>query len=415
MPTPQNVQQTSGGATRRTILRGIAATPFALAAAELAAPSQANAAEPYGLVINTHPDWVPSGPYTSGIEALGAELPRVGADDVLADLNHSAVRVGSVPGLPSGHFGYGFRWSREDFLTPRWRPQGITTNFDGWGGDATGPGGGTRKKVVLVSWYATDTADSGLGARVSFVDITNPARPRYRHVLLVQPYNVRGGDYTFATARIHAGGIGWYGNRLYIADTGRGLRVYNLDDMFKVPRGSGIGRQDDGTFHAYGYEYVLPQSRDYHYTDSSHRLSRYSQVAVDRTTSPHTLLVSEFHEGDEHPDTVTRAVRWNLHPSSSALVPVDSENRVHSTGVAEILNARQTQGAVSVNGTYYLSVSKGSRRGYLRTWREGSTSQAAAAWRLPVGPEDLSYHGGTGRLWGLNEYRGNRYVFAMKP
>jgi hypothetical protein len=91
-------------------------------------------------------------------------------------------------------------------------------------------------------------------------------------------------------------------------------------------------------------------------------------------------------------------------------------NRVYSTGIAEILNARQTQGAVSAGGTYYLSISNGpSRRGYVRTWKEGSTSPAGAAWRLPVGPEDLSYHGGTGRLWALNEYRRNRYVFAMEP
>ncbi|MBT2420443.1 hypothetical protein J7F01_23080 [Streptomyces sp. ISL-22] len=395
----------------------MAATPFALAAAELAAPSLAHAVEPYGLVISNSPTWVPSGPYTSGIQALRAEgLPRVGVDDVLADLNHDAVRVRTVPGLPSGRLGYGFRWRRTDFRTPRWRPQGITTNFDGWGRDATGPDSGTGKKVVLVSWYATDDADSGLGARVTFVDITNRSRPRYRHVLLIQPYNIRGGDYTFGTARIHAGGIAWYGNRLYIADTNNGLRVYNLDDMFKVPRGSGIGRQEDGSFHAYGYEYVLPQSRDYLFTDPNHRLSRYSQVAVDRTTSPHTLLVSEFHERDEPADTVMRAVRWNLHPTSGALVPVDSESRVYSTGVAEIRNARQTQGAVSAGGRYYLSISNGTGgRGYLRTWQEGSTSPAARGWRLPIGPEDLSHHGGTGRLWGLNEYERNRYVFAMEP
>ncbi|MEV0263876.1 hypothetical protein AB0I49_21395 [Streptomyces sp. NPDC050617] len=104
---------------------------------------------------------------------------------------------------------------------------------------------------------------------------------------------------------------------------------------------------------------------------------------------------------DEPATTVTQAVRWNLHPSSGALVPVDSENRVYSTGIAEIPNARQVQGVVSAGGTYYLSISNGSRRrGYLRTWKEGgSTSPADEAWRLPVGPEDLSCHGGTGRLW----------------
>ncbi|MCM2387459.1 hypothetical protein [Streptomyces albipurpureus] len=63
----------------------------------------------------------------------------------------------------------------------------------------------------------------------------------------------------------------------------------------------------------------------------------------------------------------------------------------------------------------FLSISNGARRGYLRTWQEGSTAAAANAWRLPVGPEDLSYHSGTGQLRSLNEYEGNRYVYATAP
>ncbi|MCE0445528.1 hypothetical protein LT493_12280 [Streptomyces tricolor] len=115
-----------------------------------------------------------------------------------------------------------------------------------------------------MSWYGRLAAERQ-GARISVVSWDATGDPTYQHVLLVEPYGLRddGGErYDFRESDLHAGGIAWYGNKLYVADSTvgtTGLRVYDLDRIFKVTKGPGLGRQADGTYHAHGYDYVLPQ------------------------------------------------------------------------------------------------------------------------------------------------------------
>ncbi|MGO4429236.1 hypothetical protein AB4Z54_63530, partial [Streptomyces sp. MCAF7] len=160
--------------------------------------------------------------------------------------------------------------------------------------------------------------DSWQGTRITFVDVTAPSRPRYRHVLLVEPLKRLGQPDDFRPVKAHAGGIAWYGDRLYIADSaGGGLRVFNINQMFQVstsgipsPGYCGYNRVNN-KYYAFGYQYVLPQSRAY---DNAGAELRYSQVAVDHTTPQPSLLVNEFYGGGS-----VRAIRWNMNPSTSSI------------------------------------------------------------------------------------------------
>jgi hypothetical protein len=94
-----------------------------------------------------------------------------------------------------------------------WYPQGITTSAD-----ASADGQDEGKTVIRTSWYYSGSGDNK-GVRVSFVDYANPSAPRYRHVLLVEPYTDATGNPNFRAVPMPAGGIVWYGHYLYVADT----------------------------------------------------------------------------------------------------------------------------------------------------------------------------------------------------
>ena len=103
--------------------------------------------------------------------------------------------------------------------------------------------------------------------RVTFLD---PNRGKYRHVLLVYPYMAASGNPICEIVGrpqggIQAGGILWYGNYLYVADTRRGLRVFDMRYIFDLQRspngdstdGSRIGLVA-GKYRSFGYRNVIP-------------------------------------------------------------------------------------------------------------------------------------------------------------
>jgi hypothetical protein len=162
----------------------------------------------------------------------------VSVGDVFADANHKLTSAsGGKKAWPAGSF--------DDQNTAKWIPQGITSTADSLeAGTVDGVDG------LLVSWYRED----GKGVRVTFI---NKADYSYRHVLLVYPFS----NNNFREVPIHAGGLMWYGNTLWVVDTSNGIRVFDMSNIWKVSTGDGVGRQSDGTYTAAGYKYVLPQIR----------------------------------------------------------------------------------------------------------------------------------------------------------
>ncbi|KAL5378193.1 hypothetical protein DPSP01_009304 [Paraphaeosphaeria sporulosa] len=338
-------------------------------------------------------------PFSSAIAALDAALPNVKVSTVMSDLNHanpaSSPKVTHL--VPSSAYAWAHTSSYDDQNTEKWYPQGITTSADAY---ASGTYEGQR--VQLVTWHSDHYDKGKRGARISFVSQGGKAK-KYRNVLLVQP---KGSDDFEAIGGLHAGGVAWYGNLVYVVDTSGGLRVFDLDHLYRVDDGikDKVGKQGSGKYAAYGYKYVLPQVRRYNWQPKSGvKDMRFSFVSLDRTTTPDSLLVGEYHPTR----TDCRLVRFAL----------DYQTRWLKTSAGGIATAVQAvshgntkiQGAASVNGKFFLTQSGGNLLSF--SWRGGKRTSKKV---FPSVPEDLSYEKGVG-LWTLMEEKGKRSVFAVNP
>lgn len=332
------------------------------------------------------------------VDALTDTLPSRSVGEVVASAN----RVGTACTADASHLSASFCWQSGDNTVSYWYPQGLTTSAD-----ATDSGTVDGHEVLLSAWY--DNGESGYdrGARVSFVDMSNPTAPRYRHVLLVEPTGTPASP-SFTAVTAHAGGLVWYGDLLYVADTYNGMRVFDLSRMMAVSTGrdTAIGRQSDGTFHAHNYAYVLPQVGRYvpSVAGSTDPL-RFSSVSLDRTSDPHALVVGEYSaDGDG-----TRIVRFDL--DSSGEVAREADGVAHGD-FGWTVSFRSMQGATCVDGVYYVHRSNGfSNKGGMITWTPGEYADVLDG-TVPISPEDVTYWGGRDQLWSQTEAPGKRLVFA---
>jgi hypothetical protein len=327
---------------------------------------------------------------------------RVGLRGVLDDLDRTA-RVVRVPAPAAS---WGFRWDAEDMRTPRWWPQGITTSADAAPEDAL-----DGRSVVVTSAYWHPVDGMQQGARLSFLDISDPSTIRYRHVLLVEPVLCDDGGVDVRPVRLHAGGIVWHGGHIHVAGTTRGLSSFRLDDIVRAPAGDTTRlRIRDGrlsTVDAFGYRYLLPARFTYDAgQDPGTARMRYSFASLDRSTAPHELVAGEY----AHSRGPTRLVRYELDPATS-LLRATPDGR--SVPVAlETGGVFGMQGATVVDGTWFVTTSRGRYRlGSLWVGRPGALRELRH--QLPVGVEDISYWPERDELWSLSEYPGARFIFAM--
>ncbi|AYY12145.1 hypothetical protein EF847_04915 [Actinobacteria bacterium YIM 96077] len=334
------------------------------------------------------------------LDGLRDELGTVSVSQVLDSANRTARAC--YPQVR--HRTASFCWNSGDSSVDYWMPQGITTT-----GDATASGEWEGREALLSSWYDKESGRD-MGVRISFVDMSDRSTPDYRHVLLVEP-EWQNGEPSFRRVNAHAGGISWYGDQLYVNNTFNGLRVFNMTDLMRVSTGDGsaIGRQPDGSYHAHNYLYVLPQEAHYvpSTTGGADRF-RYSQTSLDRTTSPHSLVTSEY----GYPGTDTRIVRFNLNEDTHHIAE-DSDGYARGDWAYEV-GIRSMQGAVSVNGKFHIHRSNGSStRGDVFTWRPGNWATEYTG-AVPIGPEDVTYWSHHGEIWSQTEYPDKRYVYASR-
>jgi len=314
---------------------------------------------------------------------------RAGIDGVLADLDRAAV----VVDVPATAAAYGFRWDDEDCADDEWWPQGITTSAD-----ATDTDDIRGRRVIVVAWYAKRLKGLTQGVRLSFVDVTDESRPRYRHVLLVEPrrhWLTR--KVSMRPVPVHAGGVVWYGPSMLVADTRGGIRAFEIDDICRVDRGHGWR----------GYRYVMPQRTSHRaISDRGFLPFKFSFVSLDRTAQEHQLIAGEY--GKE--GTKPRLVRFRFDAARAALATESGAARP-----LEILldQLPHMQGATVVGGTYYISTSRGSLTPGSLWVRRADEEARECRGVLAIGPEDLTYWSQDDRLWNCSEYPGNRYVYAM--
>jgi hypothetical protein len=346
-----------------------------------------------GRVVHArHTDDVP------GLSARGtdpdllAEWTRCHAEparlrDLLGDLDRRARPV--RPRLTRTAFA--FAWDAADSRTRAWVPQGMTTSAD-----ARPDGTVHGREVVATSWYSPTVAGHTEGARVTFVDVTAPA-PRYRHVLLVKPWrHAATGKVATRPVAVHAGGLVWYGDLLYVASTYGGLRVFDLADLVRV---------DPTSFG--GHAYLLPQRWAYEPESDASARMRYSFVSLDRTSTPHALLAGEYGRGR----APTRIARFCLDCSTGHLAATDGTAR---PAEAFHLGVRSMQGVARLGSSYVVTASHGPRRRGDLWVGDPWSGFRRHRWAVPAGPEDLSAWPARNLLWTLTEWPGRRRVLALR-
>lgn len=336
------------------------------------------------------------------VDELAGGLQRVGLDGVLADLDRHA-RPMEVPARAAVE---GFAFDRADEADTRWYPQGVS-----WA-DSAATGGVDGRSILVTSWYARDRRWRGSqGARLTFVDYTDPQNPRYRHVLLVEAVPDRRGRPGLRPVLVHAGGICWHGDLVYVAGTEEGIRVFRLSDLLAVPdernRAHRVGRGRQGSWSAFGYRYVLPQAFAYTAWSADDREElRYSFLSFDGTGDPAGLVVGEYGRGA----MTTRLTRFGLDRGSHLLTTDESGHawpvELHPDQL------EQMQGAAVIHGRYAITCSRGrARPGDLWTGRPGSWAYHRAV--LAVGPEDITYWPHRRQLWTVSEWPRRRWVYAL--
>lgn len=323
---------------------------------------------------------------SADIDAAAARFgQRVGLAGVADDLDRRALAA-PVPGLAVEQ---GFRWSDADLHDLRWFPQGVTTSADA---DPSEVFGGRR--LLLTSWYSREVGSENHGSRITVVDLDTL---RYRHVLLVRPHDPLLGRMRLEPVRVHAGGLVWFGPYLHVAATTRGLVSCALEDVIEMR----------STEHSLGYRYVLPVRFGYEAkAEGGAEQLRYSFVSLERGTGPPQLLAGEYGRGS----MTRRLAHYALDPETFHLA-TDEGGRSRPVG-AEQHGIGHMQGAVRVDGTYYVTYSRGPHLlGRMYAGRAGRFRSNPRS--LPPGPEDLSFWPSTDRLWSLSEWPGRRFVFSV--
>ena len=379
----------------------------------------------FTLVPEAASDWTEK-------DALITELSQhpsvtaVSMNTVFNDLNREGSSFGGW--LTIDCFQRGFDWNSGDSNVDYWWPQGVTGTSDAYG-DATQNGLYQGRRLMLVSWYHKDwldpNADGTKGVRISVVDLTDIDSVSYRHILLVVPFDSAVGLPNFhalhdgSGGALHAGGIIWYKNLLYVSDTHHGFRVFDLERILQVQTGihEVVGLDlATGGYHGANYKYVLPEIGRYSLCSES-CCTRFSYSSLDRSTSPPSILAGAYSSSAN--DTLLH--RWPL-AESNGLLQTSVQGSVDGAVVADNVyfsGRSKIQGALSYGGEYYLSSSK-AKTSFPQSagslW-SGALGESWTDHQYPYLPEDLYFDLYTDELWTCTEHPssslGQRHCFSI--
>ena len=369
------------------------------------APSTLALSEGTGLVAIDASNFVLSDDGTSAtnyalIGAMEAWAPAKTLTQVLDAANRDAVVITAGDISRVDGFARGFEWNSGDEDVAYWVPQGVTGTFDAV------PGGLIDgRRAVVVSWhYDVDAAGGGdnHGVRISIADITGSASVKYRNLLLVEPTGTVDAP-SFKAIPIHAGGIAWVGDYLYVADTSHGLRVFDMRHILQVKTDDddAIGCAG-GVCHAYGYNYALPQVTRYA-LPACGCPATFSFVGYDASSSPPSLVTGEYSS-----DSIDGVIlRWPLDPATS----LPASPYVHASE-AFVAQQDRLQGVASRGGEWWLSCSTQDDV-YGRLYHTAPATKSTY-YDWTYGTEDLAIDVADDWLWTVTEFTGDRVVIAVK-
>lgn len=386
--------------------RRTAAAGLALAAGLLLVPAPAMAAAaPTTLPVSEYTLSANYSQFNALNTALVSTLGTAAVHTVMDNANHDRTALPSsfaVNGLSGG-----FRFDDGDNSDCKSYPQGITTSRDAIGTADSGNYDGHQ--LVLVSWYTNDACGGdGERSRITLVDWDATYPNKYRKILLVEPTGTAAAP-DFKDIPIHAGGVSWFGDYLYVADTSRGMRVFDMRKILKTNTGGTadqIGRQSSTVYYAHNYAYVLPQVGTVTASTTSGTALRWSTISLDRVSRSIVMTEYTCPSGcTGYPNRPSRAIRF---PFAAGVATFAA-----STTASQALQLPwyQLNGVASHNGRWWFN-SSGQKQLYYWTPSVGATTysfvssgESISYWEDETNP-DL--------LWTLQEAVGNRNVFAVE-
>lgn len=264
------------------------------------------------------------------------------------------------------------RWLSARSWTQRWYPQGIDQGT--WRG----------RRTLAVSWFRQDRTGQHLASRVSFVDLE---RSRHLDVLLA----VADDAGVLQPARIHAGGLAWFGDRLFAAATGRGVWEFDLGDIRRVQGAEARHLAGAGSRGLRASALVAVRTRAHPVALRCSYLGR----VFDQGGEPlPRVLIGEYLSDDSG-----RIGEFTIPEGAGEdFTEIDR----FSPGI------RSMQGAVRWGERYFVSQSDRMRPGALWCGRREALERDPVA--LPVGCEDLALDLEARLLWSLGEHPWKRVV-----
>lgn len=275
------------------------------------------------------------------------------------------------PLLRTGRSTIDLRWLSHRAIARRWYPQGIDVGT--WRG----------RRTLAVSWFRKDRAGAHVASRIALVDL---ARRTSVDVALA----IADDAGALAPARIHAGGLAWFGDRLLVAATREGVWEFDLADVRDV-RGTEARRLRGSWRPPIGASARAVVRTRVH--DVPLRCSFLGRAFDADGAAQPSVLVGEYRTDDA--GRIVESIVPDGTDAWPPLAPVP-------TGIARM------QGVARVGETVLVSQSQGMRAGAL--WAGAGDALQRTRVALPVGCEDLAVDVDGGMLWTLAEHPWRRLV-----
>lgn len=380
---------------------------LAVAAGALAIPATAGAAYSDPLTATTKQNLVWHATPTAALTALDNALPNVSLNTVVNDPSYpttgcTSAEKAALPKTPAATTA--FCWDTDRANSATWVPQGITTS-----GDADDDGLWGADKIILSGWHSTDALGRYDDARIMAVNYDKPAAPTTRMVYLAVPTSTGS---SFTAAKAHLGGMAWYGDKIYVTavgNTSTAIRVFSTKHILQMTdtTSNAIGKTSGG-YAAYTYKYAMMQIGYYTYAGGTCSMSSdagvpcFSSMSLDRTTSPATVVTTEYFA-----DQSLHGRLYRYATGTDYLLATTSGTALATEALRSSVG--NMQGVLSHGGKWYVAHSSATLNGQL--WTQTTTHSASASCGSPataacwaVHPEALTYDWSTGLVWSQSEW-----------
>ncbi|WP_141582320.1 hypothetical protein [Actinomadura sp. WMMA1423] len=369
---------------------------------------------------------------TKTVDALDKKLKKSGVQALLNAKGNRKLRAEGSKGCPPKGASVpgkalAYCWAAgEDSSKQRWIPQGVSSVSDAKDNEKWGKAGYT----MVVTWYAPKAKN----IRVTFVNLR---KRTYRHVLLVMPGMTKGKKASYRDIKSHAGGVTWYGNHLYVAETQLGLRVFDMRRIFDLGKSKNGTTKKKGrvglhgkTYYGHGYRYVMPQVGSWLNAKGKGPLKnckasgppKWSWVSVDRS-GVDSLVTGEYCPEPKDPGQKAPNGRMATWPLRNGKPRTGGDGYARALAVSP-LPVKRVQGGVTayLNGGEehawfgHNAKGAGARPGVLlhSVWnRSKGRWEKKGTQSLAKGPEDLSCYRGQGRIWTVAEHAKARALYGV--